>query len=952
MPPSPDNDKRADAKHRIQSAAQAKASGLDLSDLGLTRLPESIGQLTQLEKLNIGANRLTALPDWLGHLRRLQRLDVFDNQLTSLPESLSQLPQLQELNLGMNRLTALPECLGGWKHLQVLRVSDNRLKSLPECLGQLRQLRFLAFPKNCVTTLPACLGQLAGLRGLSAWGNQLTTLPEALGQLSRLQDLDVSRNQLLALPEGLSKLTQLQRLNVASNRLTGLPACLSHLTQLRRINAADNQLTSLPEGLKRLTLLNELYLHGNDALGLPPELLGPTWQDVVISHNLGAAPAAILDYYFRARRGQQPLNEAKLILVGRGGVGKTCLLKRLLRDTFDEHEPETPGIEIQTWPVGLPDGDQVRLHVWDFGGQEILHATHQFFLTERSLYLLVLSGREGNPTQDAEYWLQLIRSFGGNSRVVIALNKSTQHPFDLNRGLLLEKYPCIAGFVKTDCADPAPGIPELHATILRETAALEHRKADFPADWFAIKERLAKMSENNENLVTWEEYQEICRGLGENDPQAQRHLARFLHVLGIALNYADDPRLRDTHVLNPRWVTEGIYTLLRAGQKQKCNGVLAQSDVAAVLTPHDYPATSHDFLLRLMEKYQLCFELGHGRYLVPELLGENQPDEIRSILNAPGLVFRYQYEVLPEGLLPRFIVQTHAHSERQPHLRWRTGVVLERDGCQAVVRADARERRVDIHITGPERPRRDLLAIMRDKFDEQHRDLKGLTVDERVPIPGEGDASGKGLTVSYRHLLTLEEEDEKWCRPEGSKQKHRVADLLNGVESQESRQQRRERDQKDPYPRETIMPKKHVFLSYCHNNEAEVAHLRADLLAAGEAVWWDKDILGGKDWKQEIRRAMKHSYAVVLCLSQKLAARSESGVYPEVADAISLYRTQAPGSVFLVPVRLSDCEIPDIELDDTRTLDRLQCVDLFPAAKRVAGFQMLLEALRACPSRP
>jgi internalin A len=44
--------------------------------------------------------------------------------------------------------------------------------------------------------------------------------------------------------------------------------------------------------------------------------------------------------------------------------------------------------------VPLPNSqDQAHLNVWDFGGQEIMHATHQFFLTRRSLYLLVLSGR-------------------------------------------------------------------------------------------------------------------------------------------------------------------------------------------------------------------------------------------------------------------------------------------------------------------------------------------------------------------------------------------------------------------------------------------------------------------------------------------------------------------------------------------------------------------------------
>ena len=65
----------------------------------------------------------------------------------------------------------------------------------------------------------------------------------------------------------------------------------------------------------------------------------------------------------------------------------------------------------------------MRVHVWDFGGQEIMHATHQFFLTERSLYLVVLSGREGNEDADAEYWLKLVESFGGESPVFVVLNK-------------------------------------------------------------------------------------------------------------------------------------------------------------------------------------------------------------------------------------------------------------------------------------------------------------------------------------------------------------------------------------------------------------------------------------------------------------------------------------------------------------------------------------------------
>ena len=144
-----------------------------------------------------------------------------------------------------------------------------------------------------------------------------------------------------------------------------------------------------------------------------------------------SAPAAILDYYFRARDSARPLNEGKVILVGRGEVGKTSLVNRLTKNEFNEGEDKTHGIQISQWEVRA-GADDVRLNVWDFGGQEIMHATHQFFLTERSLYLLVLNGREGGEDQDAEYWLKLIGSFGSESPVLVVLNKIDQHPFDLN----------------------------------------------------------------------------------------------------------------------------------------------------------------------------------------------------------------------------------------------------------------------------------------------------------------------------------------------------------------------------------------------------------------------------------------------------------------------------------------------------------------------------------------
>ncbi len=143
--------------------------------------------------------------------------------------------------------------------------------------------------------------------------------------------------------------------------------------------------------------------------------------------------------------------------------------------------------------------------------------------------------------------------------------------------------------------------------------------------------------------------------------------------------------------------------------------------------------------------------------------------------------------------------------------------------------------------------------------------------------------------------------------------------------------------------------KRHVFLSYSRENFADAARLRDDLMAAGERVWWDQDIHPGLDWRREVRRAMRQAYAVVACFSSQMEQRVESGMLPEVRDAIELYRARKPGSVFLIPVRFSDCEIPDLAIDSKTTLDDIQIVDLFPPSARASAVSRLIEAIRLVP---
>lgn len=143
------------------------------------------------------------------------------------------------------------------------------------------------------------------------------------------------------------------------------------------------------------------------------------------------------------------------------------------------------------------------------------------------------------------------------------------------------------------------------------------------------------------------------------------------------------------------------------------------------------------------------------------------------------------------------------------------------------------------------------------------------------------------------------------------------------------------------------MNQKHAFLSYCRDNQAEAKSLHDELLIAGFNVWLDtKNLIGGAQWKREIRNAIKESFAVIACFSQEVERRDRSGMFPELRDAVEEFRSVTPGSVYLIPVRFSECSIPDVSIDSNTTLNDLQYIDLFPTTKKRDGLRRLCDSLK------
>jgi hypothetical protein len=127
-----------------------------------------------------------------------------------------------------------------------------------------------------------------------------------------------------------------------------------------------------------------------------------------------------------------------------------------------------------------------------------------------------------------------------------------------------------------------------------------------------------------------------------------------------------------------------------------------------------------------------------------------------------------------------------------------------------------------------------------------------------------------------------------------------------------------------------------VFLCHSSDDKARVRTLYERLVDEGFAPWLDeKNLLPGQEWDREIRRAVRSSDAVIVCLS-KGSITKEGYVQKEIRLGLDVADEKPEGAIFLIPLRLEVCSVPD-------RLARWQWVDLF----HERGVDVLMESLRA-----
>ncbi len=737
---------------------------------GFEAFPSTIKLLKEIKSIRVSDTGLISLPPEIGEITTLRKCDLHSNKIEKLPDELGRLVNLQYLNLSSNRLTKLPDTLANLHNLELLYLSHNPFKALGGWIGKLKSLRNLYLSALSSEVLTDDLWQ-PGLKAIDIHNNNLKIFPLKLTNIYGLEWLDIHSNKIADLPLEFGQLKNLNTLHIGNNLLTKLPQEFGDLIMLKDLDLHRNLLEQLPKGMRNFTKLEFLNLIDNK-LPIPPEILETHFS-----------PQSILNYYFSLlEQNKRQINEIKILVIGQGSVGKTSIVQRIIGNAFDQNQLKTEGISIDRWQINSEsnggNNSNIKINVWDFGGQEIMHATHQFFLTKRSLYLLVLDSRLTQEENRVEYWLKIIQSFGGESPVLIVGNKIDQHPLDIDRTGLKKKYSNIVGILETSAATGS-GIEELKAAITEQVNNLPHVRDLLPETWFTVKTKLEELGKQS-NFITHDKYLDLCAENEVSNETSQRTLIGFLHDLGVVLHFQDDRRLAELGILNPQWVTNGVYKILNDKALFANKGILTLPLLDEILSAPEYPKNKRLFIVEMMRKFELCYDIDSDNFLIPDLLPKDEPTIER---RENSLAFQYHYPVLPSSIITRFIVRMNEFVDEKV---WRTGAVLKDGGNTAVVKADIEDKKVYIWVNGDEHKQHDFLTKIRGQFDAIHKTISKLEVKEMVPVTGHPGAE----PVDYDLLLQMDYNNvEVYPVLSGGKMiVVNVREMLNGVARDSDRQ--------------------------------------------------------------------------------------------------------------------------------------------------------------------
>lgn len=726
---------------------------LDIQSTGINDVT-CISNLTKLQVLNIAENSLTDI-NVLKSLNSLRKLNLSRNYLKDL-KILSHYKDLISVDLwGLNIEST--EDIENLTHLQSLKVWENKIRDI-DFLIRFENLETLDLGSNPIKKFDV-IANLTKLKHLEIDNCKIHNI-DFLNGLNLLEKLNASQNKIEDISP-IKSMLNMRSLNIGNNLVRDLSA-IENLVNLETLSLNNNfieDLRPLEKIIKKnnpeIFTTNRYYVGGINIFGnfitTPP-------QEVLVQGN-----AVTLQYFTDAKRyGVKPLNECKIILLGDGELGKTSLMKKIIGLPFTP-ESTTHGINKKTWK-GLSNsrGEEIRVNLWDFGGQHIQHSLHQFFLREKVIYILLLNPR--NDT-NAMYWLEQINKLGKDSEILIVYNwkdikdrdsHSTKNFYELRK-----TYPQLKEPFLLSCKT-GEGFENFKDELISVIVEQNDLRVQYPLNWFQIKDELEKNVTVNKNYIAYSEYDSICANYRYNNNVNKKNLLKQLDKVG-SIVFFDKPILNDLQVLNPDWITTGAYSVITSEITMEKKGHLNYTDLLEIFKEEKYLFSNEKiklryeekdflFILSLMTEYDLCVNnpFQQNEYLIPCAFEGEKPSKFNNFKKACRQ-YRFKFESAFEMLIMyRFMARNISKCVAVDGY-WQSGIVIKDPYSEtyALVETNQYSKIINFWIKGPNI--RALWEVLRHDIKDINSQYS-LNYEEQILYDAEGE-NGEPIFISYDEMI-------------------------------------------------------------------------------------------------------------------------------------------------------------------------------------------------------
>lgn len=551
---------------------------------------------------------------------------------------------------------------------------------------------------NCETVTNE-IKKIESLVNVCITGKEFKIIPEGLSELPNLKFLSLSDTSIEFVPDFLSKLSFLNYLTLNGTMISEIPDFIGSFSLLRHLNISGLTLNRIPKSLLNLNLP---FIFESDnwklSLGINLNQVRLKEQDI----SIFSKDREFVEYYLNSPNNQK-LNEGKVIFLGDGFVGKTFIIERILNHdnllSEDYTTKMTEGIRIRNF------GDDFKIKFWDFGGEQIAHSMHRCFLTQRTLYVIVLSAREENYYSIINYWMRTVECFAPGSKVVIVINKMDEFPYcEINDNELKARYNNILKIFKISALkDSKKEFSGLSSFIISQAHLIfDEYGSIFPSRWIPIKNELENMSLN---YIVGDDFDAICDKYDQNlDPNRRAELLSWFNDLGVVFSYNQNQSLFKSYrilsnyrILKPIWLINAVYAIIFNAKQSPDfkKGIISYEAIfdivvskkCGIYTEIQYDELELPYILEVMRKFKISHKINDNLEFIPSVCASNESLRSTSFeQQADCLRYEIEYDYLPNDIIHRFIIKNYEKIESDSI--WLCGAVFnfESLACKVMVK--------------------------------------------------------------------------------------------------------------------------------------------------------------------------------------------------------------------------------------------------------------------------